>query len=422
MVTIPLGVQAYKRDYAGEPQVRLENRFMESNPTNLREKIGLLTRPGTDLLDAFDAGGEVAPNRGNFSLKGLFNDDLFVCSGPNLYRKSADGTKIHITGLLNPGGAITHGWQKGIGYEVLFIADGLLLQYYAGGSHATGVLTGAVTNQVIQIGTTFYSWNAAVDTNAPDGSATHPWLANPGSDPLQAMANLLNFDGTRGVDFSTNLGGPNVAVSGAAAGGPPATSLTVTARTDRTTGNAIATLVNSGSGIAWANATLTGGGTHILTNIPVPDGVGIKSLTSVSGYVLASVASSQKFFWVNPGELVIDPLNFAEKESNPDNISDMVTIGDQAIICGEGSTENWYATGDFNAPFLPVEGRVYRRGIQEGTAVAVKDSLFLVGNDGVVYSIGYVGGDTSNYGVHRVSTHAIEEQIRITLRQEQGLP
>lgn len=420
MTNVPLGMQAYERNYAGEPEVRLENRFMEKNPTNQREGVGLLTRPGSDLLAVFNSDG-LGGNRANFTLKGLFNNDLFVCEGPNLYRYSLDGTKIHILGLLNPGGTITHGWMKGIGYEYLFIADGLLLQFYAGGTHASGTLTGTAGTSVIRIGDTYYSWNAAVDTNAPNGSAAHPWLANPGSDPLLAMAKLLNFDGVRGVDFSTNLAGPNPQVTAAVTGGPPATALVVTAITDRSTGNGIVTTVVSGA-VMWGSGTLTGGGTHVLQGVEVPDGQGVRSLTSLSGYVLASIALSQKFYWINPGEVVIDPLNFAEKEANPDNIVDMVTIGDQAIICGEGSTENWYASGDFNAPFLPVEGRVYRRGIQAGTAVAVKDSLFLVGDDGIVYSIGYAFGGTSNYGVHRISTHAIEERIRVQLRREQGLP
>jgi hypothetical protein len=421
MTGVPLGQQAYERNYAGEPEIRLENRFLEKNPTNQKEGIGLLTRPGSDILATCDSGGEVAGNRANFTLKGLFNNDLFVVSGPNLYRQSLDGTQIHIAGLVNPGGFVTHGWMKGIGYEYLFIADGLLLQFYAGGSHATGSLTGTAGTSVIQIGSTYYSWNAAVDTNAPDGSAAHPWLAAPGTDPLAAMANLLNFYGVRGVDFSTALGGPNPQVTAAVTGGPPATAMVVTARTDRASGNTIQTVVTSGA-VVFSNATLTGGGVHALEGVEVPDGAGVRSLTSLSGYVLASIADSQMFRWLEPGTVVFDPLNFAEKESNPDNIVDMVTIGDQAIICGEGSTENWYASGDFNAPFLPVEGRVYRRGIQQGTAVAVKDSLLLVGDDGIVYSIGYAGGDTSNYGVHRISTHAIEERIRVQLRREQGLP
>lgn len=426
MVTIPLGVQSYKREYAGEPEVKLVNRFLEQNPTNLREKVALLTRCGTNpLIDLPPDNGQTAPNRNNFSKKGLFNGDLFSVSGGNLYRYALDGTLTHITGLVNGEGLVTYAWMKGIGYEYLFIADGLLLQFYQGGSHATGTLTksGSITasTQKIQIGSTYYSWNDAVDTGSPDGSSAKPWLAKLTGDPMENMANLLNFAGVRGVDFSTALGGPSPIVTASNPGSGPFTQMTVTARSEYANGNSIVTVVTTGPNLAFGAGTLTGGGTHVLQGVEMPDGKPAKALASLNGFVLVSVGDSQEFFWLEPGTVIIDALNFAEKESNPDNIVDMVTVGDQTIICGEGSTENWYTTGDFNAPFAPVQGRVYRRGIKEGTAVAVKDSLLLVGDDLIVYSIGYAFGDTSQYGVHRISTHGIEERIRVQFRREQGL-
>jgi hypothetical protein len=290
MTTIPLGVGAYKRTFAGEPEIRLENRFVEKAPTNLREHTTLLGRAGTDTLSTF-AGGRI---RGTYSKAGLFNGDLFVVSGPNLWRYSSDGTRVQIPGVVSGSANPYVTWMKGLGYEYLFIADGTLFQYY------------------------------------------------PGFGPL-----LL----------------------------------------------------------------VTGAG---------PSEV-IKSLATVSGYVLASVGFTQKFYWLNPGTVVIDPLNFAEKESNPDNIVDMHTVGDFVLITGEASTENWYATGDFALPFAPVEGRVYRRGAIEGTPVVMKDSVILVGDDCVVYEIGYSSGAEAQWGVHRISDHGIEERIRTQVRRLQGL-
>jgi len=419
MVTLPLGVGAYKRNYAGEPEVRLENRFLEANPTNLRERIALLTRPGTDEL-AYFSGGNI---RGNYSKLGLFDGDLFVVSGENLYRYATDGTKTQITGIINGTGHPEVTWMKGIGYEYLFIADGLLLQFYDGGSHATGTLTlagGAITNQVVRVGDTYYSWNANVDNNSPDGTATHPWLALLGGTDAESLANLaklINFDGVRGVDFSTTLGGPSSIVSATST----PTTLVVTAFSVYADGNAIVTTVPSGSFLTWGGGTLAGGGTHALSGVAVPDGVGIKALATVSSFVLASVANSQMFFWLEPGATTIDPLNFAEKESNPDNIVDMLTVGDQVMITGQGSTENWYATGDPDAPFSPVAGRVYARGTVDGTTVVVKDSVMCIGDDGIVYQMGYSSGSSVPWGTHRVSNNGIEERIRTQLRREQGL-
>jgi len=155
----------------------------------------------------------------------------------------------------------------------------------------------------------------------------------------------------------------------------------------------------------------------------MPDGLGAKALATVSSFVMVSVANSQKFFWIQPGETTIDALDFAEKESNPDNIVDMLTVGDQVLVMGQGSTETWYATGVSDAPFQPVEGRVYARGCVEGTAVVVGDTVMLVGDDGVVYQFGYTWGEKNTQGgVNRISNHGIEERIRVQLRREQGYP
>jgi len=99
----------------------------------------------------------------------------------------------------------------------------------------------------------------------------------------------------------------------------------------------------------------------------------------------------------------------------------MRATGDQVLIMGEASTENWYATGDLNAPFAPIEGRVYQRGAIDGTACAVADSVMLVGDDGVAYEIGYQYGTSADWGVHRISNHGIEERIRRQIRREAGL-
>lgn len=425
MTTLPLGVGAYSRQTAGTPEVRLENRFLEASPTNLREHVMLLTRSGTVDLDTFPSNDPAALKgpRGHYSKKGLFNGDLFVVSGENFYRYQDDGTKIQIVGIVNGTGHPTVAWMKGIGYEYMFIADGLLLQFYNGGTHATGTLTftpGAITNQVVEIGGVYYSWNANVDFGTPNGSSGTPWLAKLGAndaESLDNLARLINFDGVRGVDFSTALGGPSPFYTADAT----STTVVITSVSVLAAGNAITTTVFSGAGLAWGGATLTGGNIHALQGVPVPGGVGIKALAAVSSFVLASVALSQKVFFILPGETTIDALNFFSKESNPDNVVDMNTVGDQVLITGDGSAENWYATGNADAPFAPQEGRVYQRGAVDGTACNVKDGVMMIGDDGIAYEVGYQSGGEADLGVHRISDHGIEERIRRMLRREQGL-
>lgn len=429
MTTVPLGTSAYRRQSYGMPEIRLENRWLETMPQNLREHVSLVARPGTSEVAEFssDLGADtLSPLRGTFSKTGLLNGDLFVVSGHRLWRYSSTAVKTQISGAVNGTGRPATAWQKGIGYERLFIADGLLLNFYAGGVAATGTLTlsgGAITNQVIEIGGVYYSWSATVDAGSPDGTSAKPWLALLGgtdADSLTNMAKLLDFNGVRGVDFSTALAGPSTIVTAPTT--PLTTTLPITAISTYADGNAITTSVFSGAHLAWGGATLSDGGVHALQGVPVPDGQPVVALASVSGYVLVAVANSQKFYWVEPGETTIDPLNFAEKESNPDAIVDMLTVGDQVLIMGNGSTESWYATGNPTAPFQPNEGRAYQRGVVEGTAAVVKDSVILVGDDGIAYEVGTgTGGAEAVWGVHRVSDHGIEERIRRQLRREQGL-
>jgi hypothetical protein len=205
------------------------------------------------------------------------------------------------------------------------------------------------------------------------------------------------------------------------AGGPPAGTLTVSSISHGTDGNSIATTIAAGTHLSWGAATLSGGGVHALQGVYVPNGDAIAAIANVSGYVLAGVANKVKFYWLNPGSVLISALNFAEKESNPDPIVDMINVGDQMLIAGAGSLETWYATGSSAAPFQPVTGRVYARGVITGTMCVVKDSVIVVGDDGIVYQIGYIYGSGQPYGVTRISHHGIEERIRVQLRTEQGL-
>lgn len=427
MTSVPLGIGAYKRTFAGEPEVRLENRYAEKDPSNLREHMTLIGRAGSNNIKNL-AGGT---NRGNYSLDGLFNGDLFVVQGHNLWRVS-NTTSTQITGTITGDGFPYVTWMKGIGYEFLFISDGATLQYYS--EHAQGVwtLVGNIQEgMVIRIDATYYGWSATVDHGAPAGTVTNPYwalLAAGGVDTfannVQSLANMVlavMAGGVPGADYSSAIPGTNVDVSLTST----ETTLTAISVLSTAAGNAIVTTtpVDGGGSGSWGAATLTGGGGTVLRTVTGPGPVEVvKAVATVSGYVMVSVGNTQKFYWINPGEVVIDPLNFAEKESNPDNILDMLCVGDQVLITGNGSSENWYATGNADAPFAPVEGRVYARGVIEGTPVVVNDGVCLVGDDGIVYQVGYKSGGESPWGVHRISNHAIEERVRVQLRREGLLP
>jgi hypothetical protein len=269
------------------------------------------------------------------------------------------------------------------------------------------------TDAVIAINGTYYGWNDDVDDGTPDGSSDNPFFCLPGDDASEALANMaamLNFEGTAGTDFSTALTTANLDVSASST----ATTLVVTARVDSAAGNLITTTVSGEANLSWGAATLADGGTHSMHGISIPNGQGVVACASLDGYVFVACKDSQRFYLLKPGEVEIDPLDFFSKESHPDNIVDVVRVGDVMVIMGNSSTEFWGATGNADAPFAPIEGRTMSRGIIPGTAVMVNEgTIIVVGNDMRVYAI----GDQPRC----ISDHSMEERIRRQLRYEAGL-
>lgn len=375
--------------------------------------------------------------RGNYSLSGLFGGDLFVVCGSNLNRLTDNGngtiTVTPITGTIAGTGCPEVAWQAGAGYQRLWISDGLLLQYYAGLSTANGTLTlvHAVVDgtDVFEVGGVYYGFGTTF-SGSDAGTITNPFIVNPTTigtilDPLNQVVLAVTATGTPGTDYSTTLTGPNTLVTAANNSGvTPATSILFNALTAGTGGDTITFTVTSGSALtASGTGTLANGGLNVLQGCTMPGGVTPGSITQVSSYVLVAESNTQEFFWVEPGNITIDPLDFASKESSPDPIICMRAVGDQVMIMGSKSTENWYATGNLAAPFAPIEGRVYARGVINGTPVVVDDGVVLVGDDGRVYSIGYQPGDSTDtpWGVNRISNNGIEERVRYQIRREDGL-
>lgn len=411
MTSVPLGVGAYKRDYAQEPEVQLKNRFLEQTPTNQVEGSVLLARPG----NTFFVGAGSGPIRSIRHQPGTFGDDLFFVSGEQLYRYDGVSAPIAISGTVALGTTPSVTFVSGAGYEHLFITDGVLLQYYDGISAATGELTvsggNIVATDTFEIDSVYYEWTAgSVDAGTPNGSMANPWLVNIGSDDTAALANAvkaLNATGIPGTDYSTALTA-HTTVEGVTSDND---SMAVRARTRGTSGNSITTS-ETGANIAWGGATLSGGGAHSLNGIVTPDDITFVSLTNLASFALCAQSNSQRFYWIRPGELTIDPLDFAEAENEPDEIIELLRVGDAVYMFGQSSTEVWYASGDSTDPFLPQRGLAFSQGTIEGTGVQIRNQIVTIAEDGVCYQV--AGGP------QRISNNGIEERIRL-FRKELGV-
>jgi hypothetical protein len=146
-------------------------------------------------------------------------------------------------------------------------------------------------------------------------------------------------------------------------------------------------------------------GTDALATIATPDDIPIISLDVFNDYVLCVQNDSDQFYWIQPGAITIDPLDFATAERFPDKIFQVRVVGDEFWLLGESSIEVWRATGDGDAPFQRIEGRAFNFGIFDGTAIRMADtSVICVAQDGTVYQI---SGNPS-----RISNPSVAERTR----------
>lgn len=404
-----LGQAAYVRNYGNFPPIEIINRFVESDPAQPSSPYTLLARPGTSLLAVVGSN----PARGRFTHPGLFGGDLFVVEGENIWRLSADDdwniSTQPIAGVVQDNGSPSFALMKGDGYEYLFIADGRSLQYYEGESRAKATLTATSVSDgdKIQIDAVYYQWTSgSVDAGSPSGSLADPWLVDVGANTYEALDNLhlaVNGTGIGGTTYSSGLTAHTSFEVWQHLTSPE--RLIIRAKEAGSAYNGKDVTVETGAGLSWNNSTTTGGGVHALSAVSMPDDSAAGKCASLNGHVLVTVANTNRFYWIFPSETAIDPLNTATAEAQPGAILDLLTVGDQAWFVKQSSVEPFYGEAtDEGATFVPVGGAQFSRGGVEGTAMVVDDVVFLLGNDGIVYS---VGGS-----IDRVSDHALEGIIR----------
>jgi hypothetical protein len=413
---LPFVTSDYSRRVSGAPDLLLRNRYFETNPTLTEDGASLLPRPGLKYFTTVGQG----PIRGIKSESGSFNGDLFVASGTEVYRVSADGSSRMIyTGLGNASeGFVTFAITANIENvpPYCFIADGSSFLVYIENGYATNTLSGTIANNdVVRIGATYYQFtNGSVDAGTPNGSVSNPWLVALGVNNMMAFsifASAVNGTGVAGVDYSTNL-----QVNGEAAAINLFTeSVQVRATTPGVSGNSIVT-TTTGSNLTWANGgTLTGGGEESVLPVGLPIATGVISCAVINSFVVVvpeqSGSLNGRFYWIEPGELFVNALNFATAESAPDGLNGVVVFKDQFWLSGESTTEVWYFTGDLNVPVRRVQGVLFDRGTLQNMAVPFEEGIVLTDSLGGVFLVS--GGEP-----RRISTPAIEEQLRRALIEQ----
>lgn len=416
MVNIPFVTGDYNRTVADSPSAVVRNRFMEENPALNDNKTAFISRPGLQKWMTVGTG----PIRRVYTCEGTFNNDLFVVSGLFLWRVSTLGVATNlgqISTSLTDAVSIAATAPLGSTPAFLYVSDGSVLWYFTDDAQAWGDLTATstiVTGDVVQIDTIFYKFTTgSVNAGAPAGTSANPWLVNLGLTNEVSFTNLfnaINASGVNGTDYSTNLAQHLTCT----AYNSDTTDLFVQYNTFGIAGNATATTTTS-SHMSWGHTTLTGGGGNELRLVAVPDNNGCISIAFINGYIIAvsgqNTLTMGRFYWINPGENVIQPLNWATAERSPDGITQVLVFGDMFWLMGQVTTEPWITTGVYATPMQRYQGVLYDRGCWPDTAVQIKDSIVLVDDNGAVFQI--------KSGQNRISTPAIEERIRLALQRQQ---
>jgi len=142
-----------------------------------------------------------------------------------------------------------------------------------------------------------------------------------------------------------------------------------------------------------------------VTTIAMPDGQPVSSVAYIDGYFILTVTGTARFYWLAPGDVDPDALNFATVENSPGELQICIRLQDELWFIKDQSLEVWQVTGNLDAPFVRIGGRLYERGTANRHTAAVLDNrLVWVGDDLIVYR--------GEGGPLRISDHAIEEHLR----------
>jgi hypothetical protein len=423
MAKITLARSDSNREVLKTADVLLRNRWIEPNPV-LADDFSYVARPA--LARWIDLG--IGPVRAMFHAPGIFNDDHFAVGGDTLFRVTVGGIPTTVFTSLagdDPASDVSMDATGTIGDgatavpSFLWLADGQSLYAYTDNAWARGTLTAsanASNTDVVRVNDVYYRFtNASVNAGTPAGTLANPWLVALGISTAVSLDNLfkaINDTGTAGTTYSTALvEHPTVQASAVTAN-----DLLVRAKGFGTVGNSYPTTETSAT-LSWGGATMSGGGSAGIVAVPMPGDFAPVSVAFLNGYILIAVGEGQnvngRFYWVEPGETTVDPLNFATAERSPDPAHQVVVFGDQFWLPGQSTTETWFMTGNLDAPVSRVQGILFDRGTIPGTALRVKDTMMIVDNDGAVFQI--------KGGLRRVSTPAIEERIRRALARQNNL-
>ncbi len=134
---------------------------------------------------------------------------------------------------------------------------------------------------------------------------------------------------------------------------------------------------------------------------------GVAVTEHLDGYAVVIEPSTGRT-WVNESSgnwASWNALDFATAEAWPDDTLDAIVDQEDLFLGGRETTEVWYNAGNADFPLVRRPSGVIARGVMcTGTYAAHDNTIFFVGNDGVVYRL-------EGLTPIRISQHWVEQQI-----------
>jgi len=144
-----------------------------------------------------------------------------------------------------------------------------------------------------------------------------------------------------------------------------------------------------------------------LVQITDGDFLAADTVTFQDGYFIFNEAGTSRFFisGIDDGKTYV-ATDTADAEGDPDSVVAVFSNHRELWVFGQETTEIFFNSGNLDFPFERISGAFVERGCAAPFSVAADDNtLFWLGDDFVVYR-------ANGYTPQRVSTHAIEEDIR----------
>ena len=131
------------------------------------------------------------------------------------------------------------------------------------------------------------------------------------------------------------------------------------------------------------------------------------TVTFQDGYFVVNKAGTSQFYIsaLDDGTTWV-ATDFADAEGDPDEIVAVFSDHRELWVFGQKTIEVYFNSGNTDFPFERISGAFIERGCAAAFSVAADDNtLFWLGDDGMIYR-------AAGYTPQRISTHAIEEEIR----------